>query len=289
MHRPQQRTSPGRAATYILLGLWSLICAFPLYWLALASIRPVEDLAGPPHYLPFFDFAPSLAGWRFILADPAETLLPSFFNSLLIGTGATALSLLAVAFALYGGTRVGHGGQRLPLAKLMLAVRVVPPVVIALPVYVIAASIGMLDTRSLMIGLYAAINLPVAFWLLAPVFGQRPTDQEEAALLDGASHLGILFSVLLPMILRSVAVTGLLLFILCWNEYLFAAYLTFDHAGTLTPWMVGQLSMKEAQAGGEAEELSHMAAAAVFMAVPALVLAAAVQRFIGRSIAALQR
>ena len=153
----------------------------------------------------------------------------------------------------------------------------------------IAAGIGILDTRSLMIGLYAAINLPVAFWLLAPVFGQRPTEQEEAALLDGASHPGILFSVLLPMILRPVAVTGLLLFILCWNEYLFAAYLTFDHAGTLTPWMVGQLSMKEAQAGGEAEELSHMAAAAVFMAVPALLLAAAVQRFIGRSIAALQR
>lgn len=295
MHRPQQRTSPGRAATYILLGLWSLICAFPLYWLALASIRPVEDLAGPPHYLPFFDFAPSLAAWRFILADPAETLLPSFFNSLLIGSGATALSLLAVAFALYGGTRVPPASgnrryaSRVPLARLMLAVRVVPPVVIALPVYVIAAGIGILDTRSLMIGLYAAINLPVAFWLLAPVFGQRPTEQEEAALLDGASHPGILFSVLLPMILRPVAVTGLLLFILCWNEYLFAAYLTFDHAGTLTPWMVGQLSMKEAQAGGEAEELSHMAAAAVFMAVPALLLAAAVQRFIGRSIAALQR
>ncbi len=170
----------------------------------------------------------------------------------------------------------------------MLAVRVVPPVVIALPVYVIAASIGMLDTRSLMICLYAAINLPVAFWLLIPVFGQRATEQEEAAQLDGESHLGIFFSILLPMIRRPLAVTGLLLFILCWNEYLFAAYLTFDHAETLSPWMVGQLSMKEAQAGGEAEELSHMAAAAVFMAIPAVLLAVAVHRFIARSVAAMQ-
>jgi ABC-type glycerol-3-phosphate transport system permease component len=90
----------------------------------------------------------------------------------------------------------------------------------------------------------------------------------------------------MPMMLRPLAVTGLFLFILCWNEYLFAAYLAADHAQTLSPWMVGQLSMKEAQAGGEAEELTHMAAAAVFMALPALALAAAIQRLLGRSLAA---
>ena len=84
------------------------------------------------------------------------------------------------------------------------------------------------------------------------------------------------------MLRGPLAVTGLVIFLLCWNEYLFAAYLTFEHAQTLTPWMAGQLSMKEAQAGGDAEELRHMAAASVLMALPALALAVAVQGYIRR-------
>ena len=131
----------------------------------------------------------------------------------------------------------------------------------------------------------AALWLAVALWLLAPALGPRASEQEEAARLEGASHLTVFFEILLPMLRRPVIVTGLFLFLLCWNEYLFAAYLTGGHTQTLSPWMVGQLSMKEAQAGGEAEELAHLAAAAVFMAMPAVLLAAAVHRFLGRNLA----
>jgi len=81
---------------------------------------------------------------------------------------------------------------------------------------------------------------------------------------------------------------GVLMFILCWNEYLLATYLTYDHAETLTPWMIGQLSMKEAQTGGGSEEISHMAAAAIFMAIPAFLLTYSLQRLVkdlvGRSL-----
>jgi len=72
--------------------------------------------------------------------------------------------------------------------------------------------------------------------------------------------------------------------VLCWNEYLFAAYLTFDHALTLPPWMVGQLSMKEAQAGGQAEEWAHLSAATIVMVFPALIFAAIAQRLLARSV-----
>jgi len=294
MQTEHQRMSIGRIAGYSVLCAWSVFCGFPIYWLALASIKPVEVLAAPPTYVPFMDFSPTLDAWRFILADPAENLVFNFANSLLIGIVAALVSLLAAGLAIYGMTRfpaprqwcrlVGHG----PLMAMMLSVRVVPPVVLALPIYVIAAATGFLDTRTLLVGVYAAINLPVALWLLAPVFGRSATEQEEAALLDGASHAGIFFSVLLPMLLRPMGVTLLFLFVLCWNEYLFASYLTYDHAATLSPWMGSQLSMKEAQAGGEAEELSHMAAAAVFMAVPALILSVALHRALARSVAAMR-
>ncbi len=293
MPHDRQRLSIGRLLTYIALGAWALVCAFPLYWLFLASIKPVSELSRPPSYVPFLDFMPSLAAWTFILADPAENLLPDFINSIVIGCAASMTSLLVAGFALYGMTRIparrrlgGYPGGR-ALLGLILSVRAVPPVVLALPMYVLAQQSGLLDSRSLLVGIYAAINLPVAVWLLLPVFGQGATEQEEAALIDGASHATILFSVLLPMLLRPVAVTGLFLFALCWNEYLFAAYLSYDQAQTLPPWMAGQLSMKEAQAGGEAEELSHMAAAAIFMALPALALAAALPCLIGRRRAAI--
>jgi ABC-type glycerol-3-phosphate transport system permease component len=135
----------------------------------------------------------------------------------------------------------------------------------------------------LLIFLYAAVNLPVALWLLLPVIGSRASEEEEAAQLDGATHVRIVFEILLPMYRAPVAMTGLVIFMLCWNEYLFAAYLTFDHAETLSTWLVGQLSMKEAQAGSEAEELAHLSAASVLMALPALALAATVQRLLARS------
>ncbi len=294
MGNTRQHLTVGRIATYLALSAWAVVCWFPLYWMAIASIKAVPDLERGPSYVPFIDFMPSLASWRFILADPAETLLLGFINSFLIGGVASIVSLLFAGLAVYGLTRCPARRRWAALADphvlmgIMLSVRVVPPVVLALPIYVLAGRIGLLDSRSLLVCVYSAINLPVALWLLAPVFGRHATEQEEAAQIDGASHIEIFFEVLIPMLLRPLAVTGLFLFILCWNEYLFAAYLASDHAQTLSPWMVGQLSMKEAQAGGEAEELTHMAAAAVFMALPAVVLATAVHRLLARSLAAVR-
>lgn len=294
MQNVRPRLSAGRIAAYLALCGWAAVCGFPLYWLALASIKPVSELGRPPSYFPFLDFNPSLEAWSFILADPVETLLPSFVNSFVIGGMASLISLIFAGLALYGVTRFPArrrwaGFEGFPsLMALMLSVRVVPPVVLALPIYVLASWTGLLDSRSLLIGVYAAINLPVALWLLAPVLGQRATEQEEAALIDGVSYMGIFFSVLLPMLLRPLLVTGLFLFLLCWNEYLFAAFLTYNHAQTLSPWMAGQLSMKEAQVGGEPEELAHMSAAAVFMALVALTLASTVRRLLARSLAAVQ-
>lgn len=324
-----------RRLAYAVLLAWAAVCAFPLYWLAITSIKRQADIDQGPRYLPFVDFAPSLDSWRFILGDPSENLVSRFFNSLAIGLVATALALTTAALALYGLTRLRPslrwpsfiawtlaGGfallaalvQAPPLAigllaaasaaaliavvarnrgravegfgaiAFMLASRALPPAVIAVPVYIMFQTAGLLDTRISLVVVYAAVNLPVALWLLQPVMGWRATEQEEAAQLEGASHPAILFTILLPMLRGGIAAAGLIVFLLCWNEYLFAATLSFDHALTLPPWMVGQLSMKEAQAGGETEELAHLSAAAVLMAVPALVLAGFVHRFLARSL-----
>ena len=201
---------------------------------------------------------------------------------------AVRIACLATATA---GLTLAHGLRESgPLASsegmifAILATRALSPAVLVLPLYMMAEAAGLRDTHVVMILVYTALNLPVALWLLLPVLGPRATEQEEAAALDGASRLHILFGILLPMAWGGMAAAGLVVFLLCWNEYLFAAYLTADHALTLPPWAVGQLSLKEAQIGGEAEEWAHLSAATLLAMLPALLLSALVQNWIGRSI-----
>lgn len=268
-----------RFGTYAALAIWSLICIFPVYWLVITSIKGPQDIDGAPRYLPFVDFQPSLDAWRFILFDTHENLLASLANSIIISVFATALTILFGATAAFGLSRFKPRFKpALAWSGAMLATRVLPPVVLALPAYMMFSQLGFADTRSALIITYAAVNLPVALWLLQPVFGWKRTDQEEAAMLDGASSLTIFFTVVVPMAAAGIAASALLIFVLCWNEYLFAAYLATNHAATLPTWLVGQLSMKEAQVGGGPEEVAHFAAAAVLMLLPQLAVASFVAR-----------
>lgn len=279
-----------RVATYVTLCLWSVICILPLYWLALASIKSVVDLDRSPSYVPFLDFVPDLAAWHFILLDPSESLLPRFFNSLLISSSSAIITLLFAVLSLYGMTRFCGNAKhhRLWIVFAVITFRLVPPTLIALPAYLLATYFHVIDTYGLLVAIYSAFNFPLALLLVIPILGLTATVEEQSARLDGASHRIVLTDILLPIHRARLVTIGFLLFLLCWNEYLFATYLTYDHAETLTPWMVGQLSMKEAQAGGEAEELSHMAAATIFMALPAFLLAFSLQRLVkdivGRSL-----
>jgi multiple sugar transport system permease protein len=123
----------------------------------------------------------------------------------------------------------------------------------------------------------------VALWLLRPVFGPSASEQEEAALLDGASRFRVFIEIAVPMAAAGLAATALVIFILCWNEYLFAAWLASDHAMTVPPWMVGQLSMKEAQASAEDEEVARLAAAVVLMMAPLVVFAGIAAKVLSRA------
>jgi ABC-type glycerol-3-phosphate transport system permease component len=163
----------------------------------------------------------------------------------------------------------------------ILATRILPPVAVVLPIYVMALYTGAIDTQFALIFTYTAANLPVAVWLLLPIFGNTATSQEEAAQLDGASHFRIFLTIFLPMVAASMAAVGLVIFILCWNEYLFAAYLTSDKVSTLPPWVAGQMSIKEAQVGGEGDEWPQLSAAIIFMILPLLACTALAQRVLG--------
>lgn len=321
----------GLILTYAALLAWTAVCLFPLYWVAVTSLKGESELVRGPLYLPFVDFTPTLESWRFILFDAAENLRLQFFNSAFVGVSSTALTILIGCMFVYGLSRIpftitlagglaallfaaalgsgllgspwlalflalamaallvvaarlqrrGPTVSKQALIFVLLATRILPPVIVVLPIYFMALQTHTLDTRFALIVTYTATNLPIAVWLLMPVVGYRATEQEEAAQLDGASHLGIFFRILLPMVAAGVAATAILIFFLAWNEYLFAAYLTGGNAMTLPPWVVGQLSMKEAQVGGDLVEWSRLSAAIVLTVTPMLFAAVFVQRALG--------
>ena len=275
------------AISYALLGIWTFICVFPLYWVAIFSLKDERAIVRGPFFLPFGDFWPTLQSWQFILFDENDSIRMRFFNSAVIGLVSTLLTVLLGGMLVYGVTRfwrprsnrwlTGDG-----LLFALLATRLLPPAVVVLPLFMLANSTGLIDTRFFLIVTYTATNLPVAIWLLRPVIGAAATEQEEAAQLDGASWAGIFLTIFLPMITAGTAAVGLLIFILCWNEYLFAVYLATNHALTLPPFLAGQLSMKEAQAGGETVEWARLSAATIVMVIPMLAVTGLAQRFLGR-------
>jgi multiple sugar transport system permease protein len=278
-----------KSVSYFVLLLWSFVCLFPLYWVGVTSLKGIEIIDKAPRYIPFLDFTPTLDAWRFILIDANENLLWRAFNSIFIGLCATSASVVLGGMAVYAISRFNSKTRFMPktgtagFMVIMLSSRILPPVTIVLPLYFMAEFTGMRDSLAFLIFVYTAINLPLAVWMLTPVFGSHATEQEEAAQLDGASHLLIFFGILIPMLKTAMITVGLLIFLQCWNEYLFAVYLTSDHALTVPPWMVGQLSMKEAQIGGEADEWTHLSAATIFMAVPALLFTIFTQRYLARA------
>jgi multiple sugar transport system permease protein len=279
--RQQIRSLLFKILTYAVLVLWSVVCLFPLYWVAVTSLKGASAIIQGPKYLPFVDFAPKLDAWAVILTYSNDHLLLRFFNSAVVGVTSTLLTVLLGGLAVYGltrfryvvrwtrlallffaivfagiaiivsaisaqslfvgvaalffllATRLNHMGPTLRndgILFAILATRILPPVVVALPIYIMALHTGTRDTHFALIFTYTATNLPVAVWLMLPVFGNIATSQEEAAHLDGASHFQIFFTVFLPMLTASIVAVGLVIFILCWNEYLFAIYLSTSPA-----------------------------------------------------------
>ena len=272
--------------TRSILIAWSLICIFPIYWLAVTSIKGNNDVDRAYTFLPVLNFEPDFSAWRFILADANENLVSRFMNSLIIGGTSTLLTTITACLAIYAVTR--WPGSKSYLSRnvvlwIVLSTRLLPPAVLVVPFYIMAIDTGLYDTRTGLILVYTAVNLPVAVWLLLPAFGNKSTEVEEAAQLDGASQLSILFTIFLPIIRTSLFATAMLVFLLCWNEYLFAVNLTSDYALTLPPWMVGQLSMKEAQVGGGPEEVAHLSAAATLMFAPLLIFATFIISQLGKA------
>lgn len=182
--------------------------------------------------------------------------------------------LLARAFGKHFKARLGNGD----ILFWIISQRILPPIVVIIPIYMMFQSVGLVDTHIGLILAYAVANLPIVVWLMHDFFAGLPIELEESAQLDGATRLGIFWDIVLPLTRPGLAATTLLVLILCWNEYLLAVFLSTSKAQTM-PILVAAMN-----AGDRGILWWTMCVVIVVMIFPVIVMAIVLQRFIAKGV-----
>ncbi|MFV0333712.1 MAG: carbohydrate ABC transporter permease [Tropicimonas sp.] len=230
--------SPSRRATLSLLA-WAIGLAlfFPIFWTLMTSFKTeAEAVATPPR---FVDFSWTLENYRTVLRRSDYPL--HFWNSVLISFGSTCAAM-AVAIPAAWSMAFVPGRQTRNILMWMLSTKMMPPVGVLIPIYLLFREWGLLDTRSGLILVLGLMNLPIIVWMLYTYFREIPGEILEAARTDGASIWAEIVHVLTPIALPGIASTILLNVILAWNEAFWTINLTASGAGPLTAFIASYSS-----------------------------------------------
>ncbi len=221
----------------------AILFFLPIFWWALASIKPTQEILSVPPKL--FGFDPTLNWYRVVLgnADPTSFNLeqsgsvgrgsggstfysiPYLRASFIVGIGSTILVLLLSTPAAYALSRF-RMRRRKDLAFWVLSQRMMPPIVAAFPLFFMFRTFGWIDTYHGLILVHAAINVPLATLLLMSFFDEVPADLDDAARVDGATRFGAFREVILHYVRGGLAATAVLAFVFSWNEFLLSLVLT---------------------------------------------------------------
>ncbi|MGC5698747.1 carbohydrate ABC transporter permease [Pseudomonas sp. NFXW11] len=246
----------------LLLGTlaWAIaiLIFFPILWMVLTSFKSeIDAFATPPQLL----FTPTLENYLHI--QERSNYASFAWNSLLISFSATALALLVAVPAAYSMAFFETRNTQRTLLW-MLSTKMLPPVGVLMPIYLLAKSFGLLDTRLVLILIYSLINLPILVWMVYTYFKDIPRDILEAARLDGATLPQEMLRVLLPIAKGGLASTVLLSLILCWNEAFWSLNLTSADAAPLTA-LVASYSSPEGLFWAKLSAVSTLACAPILI------------------------
>ncbi|MDP8958317.1 MAG: carbohydrate ABC transporter permease [Actinomycetota bacterium] len=318
----------GKVVAYAILGIWSFIVLFPLYWVAVTSLKlPVQVNTGPL-FMPLLDYEPSGHAWRYIFVDLRNDTLRPYVNTVIVALVSSVIALILGSAAAYGLTRFpyrprigvillavgcvllaavatllgvplllalvvavvcfgllrGTIGRRFrrhmtnrDVALFVISQRILPPVAVVIPIYILFQRVGLLDTRTALITTYMATNLPIAVWLMRDYFLSIPWELEESAAVDGASVYQTFRSIILPISVPGLVATFLFVLVFAWNEYLLALFLSAANAQTM-PLLVA------AQNATRGPQWWYMSVLILIMIVPVILLAIALERIIAKGL-----
>jgi len=202
---------------------------FPILWIGVTSLKYPRDILSARLF-----FQPTLNNYVAVLFGRGSDIPRYFLNSLAIAGSSTFLSIVVASLSAFGFSRFEFPGN---LDKYVLGfllfLRMLFPIALAIPFYVLTRELKIGDTIFAVIMAHTAVNIPFAVWMLKAFFDSVPQSIEEAARIDGCSWTQVLLRITLPATAPGVAASGIFVFILSWNDYLFPAVLTSSKAMTL--------------------------------------------------------
>ena len=258
---------PGKIALYLLIALILFYSAFPFYYAVISSLKSGSALFA-------VDYLPRHWEWENYLAVFREQpYAVNILNSVLVATAVVALSLLLAVGAAYALARIEFRGRGLLLITV-LAVSMFPQVAVLSGLFEMIRLLGLYNHLGGLTLSYFIFTLPFTVWILSAFMRDLPRELEEAAVLDGAGPLTIVFRVFLPLMGPALVSTGLLAFIAAWNEFLFALTFTLTNEQRTVPVAIALIS------GASEHELpwGRIMAASVIVTLPLILLVLAFQR-----------
>lgn len=260
-----------RTLLYLVVLLVVVVAIFPFLWMLDSSFKKLPELyTVPPTWLPA---APTLGNYAKVLFS---SNIPRYFlNSAVISTSSTAIALLIAILASYGLARFrfrGHYATQI----FVLAGQLLPTAALIVPLYVVMNALGLINTYLGLIVVYLIMTLPLSVWMLIGYFKAIPIELEEAAIIDGASRLGVLFRVTLPLSLPGIAAILVFDFVTTWNEFIFALSFATDSSVKTLPIGLAEFSTQYTTDWGA------VMAASVVMTLPIAILFISMQKlFVG--------
>jgi multiple sugar transport system permease protein len=284
-----------QVALYLCGIVLALYIIAPFLWALSASLRlETEIVIRPPNWIPrqptadnyryvFTGQVPSGYEERGLLRSPitqeARRLPQGLVNSLVVAGLVTLVNLGFGAVAAYTFAREHFRGRR-SVYTFILASRLLPPVAVAIPIYIIINRLNLLDTKTALVLLHSAFTLPFTIWVLTLYFQSQPREVEDAALVDGCTRFGVLRYVVVPLAAPGLAAVGAFAFLFSYSEFLFALFTTQTINAKTVPVLISEV------ANNPDASYTLIAVGIVLSIISPMIFAVAFRRFITAGLAA---
>ena len=265
---------------YSAVTLWSMFVIAPFLWALSTSFKDFNSVTSGATYIPWVDFEPTLEGWRVLLRSPAQggiNIVEPYLNSIFVTCLASFISILLGTLAAYALSRYTFKAGFIKnddITFFFISQRIMPPVVLAIPFFIMLGKLGLLDTLLGLVMVYVVLLMPIAVWIMVDFFNKVPVEIDETALIDGCNPIQAFFKVVLPNSIPGMVVAGLFCMIFGWTDFFFAFILTFTEVqllpvaivslnSSITPWW-------------------SLSAAALVSVAPLIVVAFIVERYLSK-------
>ena len=237
----------GDVVAYLLIAIGLVVFLFPLFWIVDTSFKHFTDVFSIPPK--FVGFSPTLENYRHVFVTTTEFTTGGgttnvstgfthyFTNSVILAGASTALALILGTATAYAFSRFRIPGAA-DILFFILSQRMLPPVVVIIPIFLLFRQFNLIDTYQGMIILYTTFNLPFAVWMMKGFLDEIPREYEDAAMVDGYTRFQAFYKVIVPQALPGMAATAVFALITVWNEFVFGLLMTSEVARPAPPFIV---------------------------------------------------